>query len=109
MTHLNGKANVGDVVAYEDQANPRETFRVVAGPTAHGSFTLVNDLGGHSWSDLRQHGWTLVRSAADMAAMESCNGCEIRPASPTSAAGYCTVCEAQGGETYAQPEIESLS
>jgi hypothetical protein len=67
-------ADVGDLVAYEDQANPRTVYRVVALPAVLriGGQPNQTDYRLHeveteevTWSDLRQAGWTRVCSECD--------------------------------------------
>jgi hypothetical protein len=64
------KAAIGDLVAYEDQANPRTLYRVVGLPDqtpAEGPDYRLHDVetGEVIWSDLRQFGWTRVCSECD--------------------------------------------
>jgi len=55
-------AAVGDLVAYEDQANPRTVYRVARYITGYGvEYELVKvETGEVTFSDLRQSGWTPV-------------------------------------------------
>ena len=80
MNDLSTSAALGDIVAYEDQANPRRLFRVDATPSAetYNQFKVTpveplivrNDddapvlTEGARWTDLRQIGWTMVESTA---------------------------------------------
>ena len=63
------QANIGDLVAYEDQANPRTVYRVVGLPGSDATNYILRgnptDYRLHeveteevTWSDLRQAGWT---------------------------------------------------
>jgi hypothetical protein len=65
------QANIGDLVAYEDQANPRTVYRVVGLPGSDATNYILRgnptDYRLHeveteevTWSDLRQAGWTPV-------------------------------------------------
>jgi len=67
---VNGVAQVGDLVSYEDIANqPRRTYRVEAGPLEYGQYQLaavapvlaetegLRLVETRMWSDLRQWGW----------------------------------------------------
>ena len=60
-------AAVGDLVAYEDQANPRTVYRVVRYLAGFGGEyeRLSRDTGKTIWSDLRQYGWTQVCSTCE--------------------------------------------
>lgn len=57
------KAQIGEIVAYEDRANPRATYEVI---DKYGSEWLLEGVdgdivaGSRSVSDLRQSGWTHV-------------------------------------------------
>ena len=55
-------AAVGDLVAYEDQANPRTIYHVVRYLAGFGGeYELVDvETGKFIYSDLRQAGWTLA-------------------------------------------------
>ena len=57
-------AAVGDLVAYEDQANPRTVYRVVAVPhrVLRPTDYCLHEVETEEviWSDLRQAGWTRV-------------------------------------------------
>ena len=57
---VNGIAAIGDIVTYEDRANPRATYRVKAFRAGLGGEygLLCVDTGETIWSDLRQYGWT---------------------------------------------------
>ncbi len=58
---------IGDLVAYEDQANPRTTYRVMALPAWGGVDYRLHEVETEevTWSDLRQAGWTRVCSECD--------------------------------------------
>ncbi len=71
QTRVNGFAGKGDLVAYEDQKNPRREGVVVYVNDApifadqrfgHAEFTVEFEDGEKTTSDLRQHGWTFVLS-----------------------------------------------
>ena len=50
----------GDIVSYEDMANPRQSYRVVQSPKNWSDFCLQNvETGEYTYSDLRQSGWRL--------------------------------------------------
>ena len=55
-------AAIGDLVAYEDQANPRTVYRVARYITGYGvEYELVKvETGEVTFSDLRQSGWARV-------------------------------------------------
>lgn len=70
-TRVKGSALMGDLVTYEDMANPPKTYRVVGVRTQHfgspgnpwafaSSDFALRELGTRetTYSDLRQHGWT---------------------------------------------------
>lgn len=58
-TRVEGIAQPGDVVAYEDMANPRRTFLVTSPASPFGSYRLLErHTGKVEGSDLRQRGWT---------------------------------------------------
>ena len=54
-------AALGDLVAYEDQANPRTIYRVVGSDDGADEYRLHSvETGKIIWSDLRQSGWTHI-------------------------------------------------
>ena len=58
---VKGQAKVDDLVTYEDMANPRQTFQVVAvySEPHQREFELLDiETGERTFSDLRQCGWT---------------------------------------------------
>jgi len=58
---VNGQAAVGDLVTYEDMANPPKTYRVELRPNPrHPQDYVLAEIktGELSCSDLRQRGWT---------------------------------------------------
>jgi hypothetical protein len=62
----------GDILAYEDRANPRATYQVAtSSDLPHGQYRLVpldESPPEYLYSDLRQAGWTLVRPYGGWAA-----------------------------------------
>lgn len=69
---VDGQAKVGDLIAYEDQANPKEVYRVVETGLPHGQYRLHSvETEEPTWSDLRQFGWTFVPADVTSQACES--------------------------------------
>ena len=60
---VSGVAAPFDVVAYEDRANPREVYTVKL--YDGGEYQVEDAEGNTHWSDLRQHGWTVVERASE--------------------------------------------
>lgn len=65
--HVAGSANVGDIVVYEDRANPARAFEVIELPDARSHLAydyLLREIDTtyEMFSDLRQHGWTLAET-----------------------------------------------
>lgn len=64
---VNGHAQVGDLMKYEDMANQDGTvWEVIRLNDAHewSQYTLINLDAGIHYSDLRQRGWTFVQKVA---------------------------------------------
>lgn len=65
MATTTADLRIGDVVRYEDMANPPRTYIIVPQGEAPvpGEFRMrcTDDLSIH-YSDCRQHGWTLVEA-----------------------------------------------
>jgi len=59
-TRVKGEAKPGDRVTYFDIMNQDGTVWEVIDRTGPAEYMLINDDGGTSWSDLRQHGWTFA-------------------------------------------------
>ena len=64
-TRVAGSANLGDIVVYEDRANPTRAFEVIGLPGVNNRFGtdyLVREIDTtyEMFSDLRQYGWTLA-------------------------------------------------
>ena len=91
-------AAVGDLVAYEDQANPRTVYRVARYITGYGvEYELVKvETGEVTFSDLRQSGWTQVCSTCEQIKAEGGFGPRHNASRRCESGGYnhctCDIC-----------------
>lgn len=65
-SRVDGSAAIGDIVVYEDRANPARAFEVIELPDPSSLFAtdyLLREIDSTYtlYSDLRQYGWTFPR------------------------------------------------
>jgi hypothetical protein len=61
MTTQDRQNLTGQLVSYEDMANPRRVYRVAPTPPSWSDYCLTDvETGEIIYSDLRQHGWQPV-------------------------------------------------